>query len=160
MLNGLRCTFVLFLHAQRRPLELGFDVMINCGGWKQQLNYTHWLLSRERDGPNSQTDFLFGCLCFVLFPNEGTCVLLCIFSPVLPQGLCFSTCPPDVLPHASVSRSLQQLWLISYSDTLRVPERELCAAEWSLRRLFRSSVLKSCFWCHITLKHLTGPCIL
>lgn len=127
MLNKSRHTFVLFPHAERCPLELGFNVMINC--WERKTTTELHSLdvdqeTRENKQPhryviNRQNDSKKSHIftCFVPFPSEGTCVLLCIVSPVLPQVLCFSTCPPDVLPHASVSCSLQQLWLITYSDT-------------------------------------------
>lgn len=64
----------------------------------------------------------------MLFPSEVTSALLCIFSPDLPQVLCFSTCPPDVPPHASVFL----LTTAAVANKLfrhTVPEWEQCAAE-------------------------------
>lgn len=34
--NEYKCTFALLLHAQRRPLEVGINVMVNCRGGEQQ----------------------------------------------------------------------------------------------------------------------------
>lgn len=90
----------------------------------------------------------------MLFPVQVTCVLLCIPFPRLPQVLCFSTCPPDVPPHANI-------FLLSAAAVANklfrhtVPEWKQYAAERHRRKLQLHSLrLKSCSCVTSLLKHL------
>lgn len=111
-------TFVLFLHAQRRPLEFGFYVMINCWRENQQLQpLTVTLGSREwANIINRITEWRrvrpLSCspsgLVFLYLPTR-----------------CPSTC--QSLTAAAVAHQL-------FRHTHTVPQWELCSAEWTMTR--------------------------
>lgn len=144
MLIASRCTFVLFLHAEHCPLELGINVMINCWREKQQLNYTHRMQTKKKEqkarlihniqGKSFQKVIILTFLCHFQVKALVFCyAYFLLFS----LRSCVSLPAHQMSFHMPASPAYCSSCGSSVIQT-HSPWADLCAPEWSLRKLCNS----------------------